>query len=463
MRNLLVLILLALITVKAVAVIALGPVPIERDAWGYWKLSTLVMSGDWLMLADPIAYRTPIYPWFLAILRAIAGEYALPVIAIAQSVLMVASIGIAGQIAARITRLPNAMVWTLLLTLPAVSAFTYNAALLSESLFIFLLMMHLLMMLHYDEEPSATRAVLGGLTFGLVLLTRPIVLLLWLVHIPFVLWSHYRRRKRVGKDASERVKLHGRVSHGMLAAFAAIAIVTPWIARNAIVFDEPFITQFVGRNLWVVTFQDGSGAGLDLPATESSERLQQRFNRTSNADADWRLTWTVSNALIESGLSDPQTDRLMQQVSLDAIKSDQPTFAYKAFRRTVNFWRAAATQLPAQGMRGNYLGESIWIYRIPALEAAIKYRLSQSVLLNTLLTGMIVVAGIVLLINRPSRPYAFWVLMILAYFAVITGVFEIPHYRYRIVVEPLTAALGGGAIAVLLSRRRKPASVITSS
>ena len=463
MRNLLVLILLALIAVKAAAVIALGPVPIERDALGYWKLSTLVLGGDWLMLAEPIAYRTPIYPWFLAIIRACAGEYALPAIAVAQSILMVASIGIAGQIAARITRLPSAMAWTLILSLPAVSAFTYNAALLSESLFIFLLMLHLLTMLHYDENPSAKRAVLAGVTFGLVLLTRPIVLLLWLVHIPFVLWSHYRRRRRVGKDASERVKLHGRIGHGMLAALSVIAIAAPWIARNAIVFDEPFITQFVGRNLWVVTFQDGSGAGLELPATDSSEQLQTRFNRMSAADADWRLTWTVSNALIQSGLSDPQADRLMQQVSLEAIESDQPAFAYKAFRRTVNFWRAAATQLPAQGLKGNYLGESIWIYDIPLLKTAIEYRLSQSVLLNTLLTGMIVAAGIVLLINPPSRPYAFWVLMILAYFAVITGMFEIPHYRYRIVVEPLTASLGGGALAVLLSRRRKPASVITSS
>ena len=121
MRNLLVLILFVVIVVKAAAVIALGPVPIERDAMGYWRMSTLVMGGDWLMFAEPIAYRTPGYPWFLAIVRSFAGAYSLPAIVIAQSILMVASIWIGGQIAVRITRLPRAMVWTLVVALPAFS------------------------------------------------------------------------------------------------------------------------------------------------------------------------------------------------------------------------------------------------------------------------------------------------------------------------------------------------------
>lgn len=62
MRKFLVLILLLLIATKTAAVLLEGPVPIQRDAFGYWKLSALVMQGDLLMLQDPIAYRTPIYP-----------------------------------------------------------------------------------------------------------------------------------------------------------------------------------------------------------------------------------------------------------------------------------------------------------------------------------------------------------------------------------------------------------------
>ncbi len=463
MRSLLVLGLLVIIAIKAVAVIALGPVPIEQDAAVYWRMSTLVLGGDWLMMAEPIAYRTPVYPWFLAAIRAFAGSYSLVSIVVAQSILMVGSIWIAGQIASKVTRLPGAMVWTLALSLPAFSAFTFNAALLSESLFTFLLMLHLLSVLIYDEEPSASRAVFVGVTFALTLLTRPIVILLWLIHIPLMLWSHWRRRRRVGKDASLRVKLPGRVAHGVLAGVVAVAMVAPWVIRNSILFDEMFVTQFVGRNIWVVTFQDGSGAGLEVPDTEAGRELQRRIDRVAVGDEDWILTWTVSHGLIRSGMNDSQADQLMQRVSLDAIGSNQSVVAYKTFRRTCNFWRAAATELPAQGIEGSYRGQKLWKYSIPVIDAVLRYRLSQSVWLNTLVTVLILAACVLLIFNRPSRPYAVWLLLILGYFCVITGVFEIPHYRYRMVVEPLATAVCGAAIAVLLSRRRKPAAVVASS
>jgi len=234
------------------------------------------------------------------------------------------------------------------------------------------------------------------------------------------------------------------------------------MARNMVLFDSPQLTQFVGRNLWVVTFQDGSGAALELSSTNASEQLQTRITRMG-ADDDWQLTWSVSNALVQSGLSDAQADRLMQQVAVDAIEGNEPVFTQQAIRRVINFWRTPATELPAQGAEGSYRRQMIWKNNIPALDMVFQYRLSQSVLLNTILAGLILAGILVLLVNKPSRPYAFWVLVILAYFCVVTGVLEIPAYRYRIVIEPLSAGVGGAAIAVLLSRRRKAAAPVTSA
>ncbi len=463
MRKLLVLILFSLIAVKAAAVALLGPVSIERDALVYWQLSTLVMGGDWLMFDEPIAYRTPAYPWFLAIIRTLAGEFALPAIVAAQSALLAASFFLAGQLSVHFTRLPRAMVWALIVALPAVSAFTFCGALLSEALFTFCLMLHLLTMVKYEQSPTSGRALLAGVTFGLTLLTRPIVVLLWLAHLPFILWSHWRnRRQPMGSRGDGPVKLRDRLGHALLATAIVMVMSGPWIARSVSIFGEPFLTEFVGRNIWVVTFQDGSGAGLDLPQTEAGEQLKRRLDRVGAAD-EWQWTWTVSHALIRSGLNDAQTDQLMKRVSLDAIQSNRETFSAKAIRRTINFWRTAATELPDQGAAGNYLRQVIWKYKIPILERAIQYRLSRSVLLNTLIAGLIAASCLVLLINSPSRPYGLWVVLILAYFSLVTGVLEIPHYRYRFVMEPLSAAVVGAAIAVMLSRRPKPASVVSSS
>jgi hypothetical protein len=459
LRKFLIILLLALTAAKVAAVLARGPVSIERDAWGYWRLSALAMVGDAWMLGEPIAYRTPAYPWFLALVRSCSGSSALFVIAILQSILNIASLWIAGRIAVRITRLPGALPWTLLVSLPAVSALTFNAAVLSETLFVFVLMVHLLAVMDYAKYGTAGRAIWLGVTFAAALLTRPIVLLLWAAHGVFVLYIHVRKRRRLGKNSPGRVTLSGRCAHAGLAVAAAAALVSPWLIRNQVLFGEPFLTEFVGRNLWVVTFQGGSGTGLELPDSAAAEVLMRRLANVS-ASHLWQETWAVSVALVASGLNDAQADQLMRRVALDAIEQHPQPFAMQAFRRVVNFWRCAATELPEQGQRqGKFLGQQTWRYRLPVIDWVVDHRGSQSVTLNTLLAACLGVAIVVLVFNFPSRPYAVWLALIFAYFAGVTGILEIPAYRYRMIVEPLVALVIGAAIAVALSRRRRPATV----
>ncbi len=196
MRKVTVLVLLALLAAKIAAVIVRGPVPLERDAFGYWHLSTLVLNGDWLMLSEPIAFRTPVYPWFLAAMRALFGPHALWMISLTQGFLAFSAIVIASRIAARISKLPQAMACTLAVSLPAVSSLTFCAAILSESLFVFLLMLNLLSVMDYCKYGSVGRAVWVGVTFALAVLTRPIILMLWIPHLVFVTAIHFRQRRR---------------------------------------------------------------------------------------------------------------------------------------------------------------------------------------------------------------------------------------------------------------------------
>lgn len=473
LRRLFTVLLFAFLIAKAVGTLARGPVGIEMDAFGYWRLSGLILGGDLLMLQEPIAYRTPGYPYFVAFSRAVAGPWALHTIVVMQSLLSLGSVLIAGLLAKRWTRLPWALPLTFLAAAPAVSAWTYNAAVLSESLFVFLLMLNLLAVTDYLSKETWGRATWVGATFALTLLTRPIVLLLWVPHLCLLLvaylqqWLAQRRiRKRHRVEvrspgggelqlaARKERQLNHRVGRICLAGGVCAALIAPWLARNHHLFGSPRLTEFVGRNIWIVTFQDGSGAGLDLPTGVASDELQKRLRFVHQTDG-WRDTWTVSNALVASGLSDAQADRLMQEVSADAIAVNQEAFAAKAFRRVVNFWRCAATDLPPQGGEQNYRGQVAWDESVPPIDWAIENRFSQSVLGNTLLTALLGAATLLLMINSPTRPYAIWVFLVFSYFAVVTGVLEIPAYRYRLVVEPLVAATIGGAAAVALSWRRK--------
>ncbi len=462
MRNAVVFLLLALITVKTAPVVLRGPVPLERDSMGYWHLSTLVMEGDVLMLSEPIAYRTPVYPWFLAVLRTLAGPNALWIISLVQGFLLVAAVAIAARLASRITRLTLAAPCTLVAALPGVSALTFSTAMLSEPLFVFLLMVNLAAVFNYADNGGMSRAIWAAITFALALLTRPVVLMLWVAHLVLIAWMAWRRR-RAAKPLSNlghrRLPIH-RVAHLLVAGATVLLFCSPWLLRNQYLFGETFLTEFLGRNIWIVTFQDGSGTGLSLPQSDAADQLRLRLERV-DAEQQWQGTWGVSNALVQSGLRDPDADRLMQRVAFDAIDTDPASFLRKAFRRCVNFWRCAATDLPSQGLKsGPYYNQTYWNRPVPLIEWAIEHRWSRSVAGNTLLMFLLFASLLVLLIRPVTRPQGLWLALILGYFSVLTGVLEIPAYRYRMVVEPLVCMVMGSAFAVLLSRRRLEAKLV---
>lgn len=444
MRNLVTCILLAATIAKFAVVLAIGPASIELDAKSYWQLSDLVIDGDLFMLGNPIAYRTPIYPWFLAVVQFVFGTGALGAIVVLQALMAVATIWIAGKIAAELTQSDWAMPLTILVALPALSAVTYSATVLTETLFTALLMLNLWSTLMYVRTPTLGRAAICGVTYALAMLTRPVMMHLWVAHVVFVL--AVRKRTETGPQ-SGRISLGKQWSHIGVAALTVAILISPWLLRNQHLFGSPFLTEFLGRNIWIVTFQDGSGAGLDLPATVDAAELKRRLVG-SDAAEQWRSTWPVSRALVASGLNDPEADQLMKQVSIDAIHSGPGPFAYKAVRRTANFWRCAVTDLPVQGSGdGQYQGQRFWSFDLAAVAWAIDHRLSRRVWFNTLVTTIIGFAVMILILHRDTRWSGVWVGLILSYFAAVTGLVEIPNYRYRMILEPLAAAAVGGALA----------------
>ncbi|MGB7328119.1 MAG: hypothetical protein WBD31_24805 [Rubripirellula sp.] len=465
LRKFVVVLLLVLIAVKTAAVLARGPVSIEMDAAGYWRLATSVMGGDLLMMDQPIAYRTPVYPWFVAAVRSVAGSQALHWIVAIQGLLSVASIGIAARLAKRITRLPLALPLTLVVSLPAMSAIVFSATLLSESLFVFALMLNLSAMQSYYERETTTSAVWVGLTFALTLLTRPIVLLLWIPHVIFVGMIHFRRwsmrRPLTAVGAkSNGLTMRGRVLHVLIAGGVTAAMVMPWLARNQVMFGKPFLTEFVGRNLWVVTFQDGAGAGLVIPDSTSGNSLKARLDRVAVIEGR-DATWVVSDGLVRSGLSDPQADQLMKAVAVEAIKKSPRAFAAKAVRRYVNVWRTRATDLPVQGNPGQFFGQATWQEPMPLVDGMLRYRASNMLWASTALMILIAIATLSMVVHKPTRLQGLWLAMCFGYFTVITGSFEIPAYRYRMVLEPVAAAVVGAGLAIGLSKRTRAARPIS--
>ena len=460
LRRFLILLLLTLIAIKIAILVGRGPAAIQADTRGYWELSSVVMRGDVLMMGEKIAYRTPGYPAFLAIVRLLSGSSLLAIIVL-QAAMFLGIAWMAAAMAARISQHSWAKVTTLAIMLPGISSVVYVGAVLSETLFVFLLMLNLTMVMNYTKYKTSTSAVLVGLTFALTLLTRPIILLLWVAHVVLLGLVHLHRNRTVFGGVS----LSGPLGHIALAFAVVMVMVMPWLVRNHLIFDKPFLTEFLGRNIWIVTFQDGSGAGLELPETQAAETLKRRLSNVSAqgdwSDINWRHTWTVSNSLVKSGLNDAQTDQLMKTVAWQAMKRNTSAARYKALRRVANFWRCPATDLPQPepDFEGFGTYPSTWQFSVPGvttgLTKAQEFRASQSVLANTIIAGIILLACIFLICWEPTRHYGVWIALILAYFCTVTGLVEIPDYRYRMIVEPIAAMTIGSAVTILWSRWRR--------
>ncbi|MEL6898445.1 MAG: hypothetical protein AAFP90_20300, partial [Planctomycetota bacterium] len=171
---------------KAIAILAGGPSPIVMDAGQYWELGGSAATGDVFLLQHEIVYRTPIYPWFVAMHRWLPAS--LFCLLFSQGMLWVGTIAITSLMAGRVlpsfarrSRVSWATLAVWLLSLPMISALLYTVTTLSETLFVFLLLLHLFCVQCYFDKPTRSTAVLAGLSYAVLLLTRPIAILMWLV------------------------------------------------------------------------------------------------------------------------------------------------------------------------------------------------------------------------------------------------------------------------------------------
>ncbi|MEM6689969.1 MAG: hypothetical protein AAF664_11120 [Planctomycetota bacterium] len=441
----------ALLSIKGIWIACVrGPAELVLDAAEYWRLSGTVVGGDIWMMGEPIAYRTPGYPWFLAFMRMCLGDGSRYAIMLIQLGLHIGSVGLMGCLVARMTRKPVVLPVTLMLAIPATSAFVMDTSVLTEPLFVFAMSVHLWSVWKFVQGPSLPISIAAGFTLGILCLIRPIAMYIWPAHLLlFAICLTPRVRSLPGNEESAIAlpSLKKTLSFTAVAAVTFVATLSPWLARNHAIFGNAFLTQFTGRNLWIPTFQDGSGAALPFPDTESGRELRDRAagGKQSLFDADdWRHTWTVSHSLRDAGVPDDELDRLMQAVAIDAIAAQPTPVIYKTIRRSVNFWRTPVTHLPLPD--APFVGSlaNRWV----------DARLSKSVGFNSLMLIVTLIVVVVLLMADDTRYVAVWLACIMLYFNAVTAVLEIPDYRYRMILEPIQMALAAAAMTLVFERFR---------
>jgi hypothetical protein len=458
------------------------------DARGYDLLARNLIAGNGFSLQEdppyqPDGLRTPLYPVLIAITYTSVGERPIAV-ALVQAVLDSVTALIVGVIVSALLGTGFGFAAAILYALTPVQ-WRYAATVLPEVPLAFLVALSVWLLTHLllrqgrpaYQEPRAGNlgsdrqvvsrstsrvkavliAVACGIIAGLAALTKPnlAALSVILAGAALALLKANRRRALVSAAAI------------LLAAAAAIS---PWIIRNWIVFERPFLSNanlgFVARVVAPATLGDMEGHQVPPWSPEWEARYHSVVAQAAERH-DWQLDTTPSSPAIaderERQIADAAWDVIMAN-PWRALRAHLVGFARSWSPLEQTFWYTQLSGRPweATGVPPNGFRDAIEVLLdgrpIEALDIAF---LEPWALLDPLarflwyLWGLGHVLGIALITlgvwqlrDRPSLALAF--AAIILYATLPPG--PIGYVRFRVPVMPVIATLEVAGIALLLRR-----------
>jgi 4-amino-4-deoxy-L-arabinose transferase-like glycosyltransferase len=372
---------------------------------------------------EPTAFRPPLYPLALAGVHLLGGGWTAG--RLLGAVLGVATVLLVFVISRRLWGQRVALVaGAIVAVFPPLVIF--SATLLSESLFLPLMLGVLLAVLQYREDPRLRWALLAGVLCGLAALTRSNGALL-VLGAGVGVWILRPKFSRAAVAAPVAVGL------------AALLVVAPWVARNSLVFDRP-----VGLS---------TQGGVVLAGTFNAE-ARDMADHPGRPRRPWKLD-TFRDIYSQGDLDEAERSTRLTSRGLHYIE-EHPGYAVETAGWNVlrvfdivhsGSWRRV---LGGPGLQG--LGVEPLISPVVPLSA---YVLSALALL-----GVAAQAGV---LGRGRRVPAFvWLFPLLMVLPAI-AVWGLP--RYRAVVDPflvMLAAMGIVAVAEFVGRRSLSAPPLTA-
>jgi 4-amino-4-deoxy-L-arabinose transferase-like glycosyltransferase len=203
-----------------VFVIAPDPVGVGGDASFYHSAANLIADGHFYYRrifghAYPTALHPPLYPLLLSVVSLLGGVHVLPhrLVGIVVGTGSVALLGVLGK------RVDGERAGLLAASIAAVYPpfVTADGSVMSEPLYVLILVVALLLALRLHATPSVKLAVALGAVIGLGILTRTEALFL----LAFLAWP---------------LRRHARLL--ALTVLATVVVISPWVIRNAVVFHK---------------------------------------------------------------------------------------------------------------------------------------------------------------------------------------------------------------------------------
>jgi hypothetical protein len=272
------------------------------DAWGYHRLALNLDMGNGFSLRReapfvPDSIRTPLYPAFLWLIRQLLGP-APRLAALIQAMIDGCTTALTWWLATRLGGRRAGRIAALFYALNS-TQIRYTNELLTETLLSLLLALSTCVLVKYVLAVSAssrgetctahlpkTKLVVAALLCGLAILCKPNVLFLPLIWLLALVLVHWQCWQRALADTALMI--------------ASIAVVlTPWIARNYLVFGRSFLSTAFEGNISRVSAPATLLAVSGQYANPWSEEWEARFGEIVTVAAeryDWSKPWESLSA-----------------------------------------------------------------------------------------------------------------------------------------------------------------------
>ena len=232
--------------------------PMVDEQWHFNWAKDIITGNFW---GSEAYFRGPLYPYFLAILLKITGTSILWS-RILQMIIPSLSAALIYLLATKSFSHKVGIVAALAFAAYGAMIF-YDAMFMIESLFIFLNLLALYLLLQYEKDIRPLPWLISGAILGLSAITRPNILLIAPL---FLLWIYFRPQFAGNKRSSF-----------LIAATYLIGILVPILTvtvRNYIVAGEPIlISSQGGVNFYIGNNPDAEGLTMLMPEVKLDESL----------------------------------------------------------------------------------------------------------------------------------------------------------------------------------------------
>lgn len=359
------------------------------DSFEYKTLADNMIESSFfsLDLKTPEYFRTPGYPFFIAFFKQISGSFFF--VTFIQILITLCT----GYLIYCLTNKVASEKWSIIASLFYLlepSVVLHTLVLLSDILYVFLIVLFTDILL--NREQRIYSYFLVGLIIGLSALVRPISIFLPILVSIFIVYKNYENRGVLYKGV-------------LIFIIGFFMVITPWMFRNKIQSGYFTLSSISSYNLFYYNVPMFLSSKNKIAEEDARLEIAKKYNIQN---LDWRM---------------PENSKILDRASIDTLKDNIFEYSYYHLYKTTSFFFGSSLKVV------NHVWYALFdkTDEVPIIK---KFVFTGERLLWLFLW----IALIFSLVKKESRVLSVYCILMVLYFAVLTG--PVAYARYRLPALP---------------------------